>query len=225
MAAALAVRGAISAPAFGPEALTPDWENREVSTGTTIMAVQFDGGVVLGADSRTTTGSYIANRVTDKLTPIHDHIFCCRSGSAADTQAVADAVTYQLGFHSIELNEPPLVHTAASLFKEMCYRYREDLMAGIIIAGWDPQEGGQSFAIGGSGSSYIYGYVDATYREGMTKDECLQFTANALALAMERDGSSGGVIRLAAIQQSGVERQVLLGDQIPKVTISTLPPP
>jgi len=25
------------------------------------MAVQFDGGVVVGADSRTTTGSYIAN--------------------------------------------------------------------------------------------------------------------------------------------------------------------
>uniref|UniRef100_A0AAA9SMM1 proteasome endopeptidase complex n=1 Tax=Bos taurus TaxID=9913 RepID=A0AAA9SMM1_BOVIN len=181
--------------------------------------------------------SYIANRVTDKLTPIHDRIFCCRSGSAADTQAVADAVTYQLGFHSIELNEPPLVHTAASLFKEMCYRYREDLMAGIIIAGWDPQEGGQvysvpmggmmvrqPFAIGGSGSSYIYGYVDATYREGMTKEECLQFTANALALAMERDGSSGGVIRLAAIAEPGVERQVLLGDQIPKFTIATLPP-
>lgn len=36
----------------------------------------------------------------------------------------------------------------------------------------------QAFAIGGSGSSYIYGYVDATYREGMTKEECLQFTAN-----------------------------------------------
>ena len=91
--------------------------------------------------------SYIANRVTDKLTPIHDRIFCCRSGSAADTQAVADAVTYQLGFHSIELNEPPLVHTAASLFKEMCYRYREDLMAGIIIAGWDPQEEGQVYSV------------------------------------------------------------------------------
>jgi hypothetical protein len=40
----------------------------------------------------------------------------------------------------------------------------------------------QSFAIGGSGSSYIYGYVDATYREGMTKDECLQFTANGETL-------------------------------------------
>ncbi|KAL6032447.1 hypothetical protein STEG23_036263 [Scotinomys teguina] len=199
-----------------------------------IMATQFDGGVVLGADSRTTTGSYFANRVTDKLTPIHDYIFCCQARS----QAVADAVTYQFDFHSIKLNEPPLVHTAASLFKEMCSRYREDLMTGIIIAGWDPQEGGQvysvpmggmmvrqSFAIGGSGSSYNYGYVDATYQEGMTKDECLQFTANALTSAMERDGSSGGVIRLAVIQESGIERQVLLGDQIPKFNIATLPPP
>uniref|UniRef100_A0A8D0FC24 Proteasome 20S subunit beta 6 n=1 Tax=Strix occidentalis caurina TaxID=311401 RepID=A0A8D0FC24_STROC len=67
--------------------------------GTTIMAVEFDGGVVIGADSRTTTGSYVANRVTDKLTPVHERIFCCRSGSAADTQAVADAVAYQLAFH------------------------------------------------------------------------------------------------------------------------------
>uniref|UniRef100_A0A8C5XMY7 Proteasome endopeptidase complex n=1 Tax=Microcebus murinus TaxID=30608 RepID=A0A8C5XMY7_MICMU len=206
MAATLvAAWGVGPAPAWGPEAITPDWENAEVSTGTTIMA----------------------------LTPIHDGIFCCRSGSAADTQAVADAVTYQLGFHSTELNEPPLVHTAASLLKEMCYRYREDLMAGIIVAGWDPQEGGQgypvpmvgmtvqqSFAIGGSVSSCIYGYVDATYREGRTKEECQQLTANALALAMD-----GGVIRLAAIAEPGVERQALLGDQIPKFTIATLPPP
>ncbi|KAI4565134.1 hypothetical protein MJT46_009477 [Ovis ammon polii x Ovis aries] len=228
MAATLvAAWGTRPAPAWGPEAIAPDWENREVSTGTTIMAVQFDGGVVLGADSRTTTGSYIANRVTDKLTPIHDRVFCCCSGSAADTQAVADVVTYQLGFHSIELNEPPLVHTVASLFKEMCCRYREDLMAEIIIAGWDPQEGGQvysvpmegmmvrqPFAIRGSGSSYIYGYVDATYREGMTKEECLQFTANALALAMEQDGSSGGVIRLAAIAEPGVEWQAVEGCSI-----------
>lgn len=41
----------------------------------------------------------------------------------------------------------------------------------------------QSFAIGGSGSSYIYGYVDATYRKGMTKEECLQFTANGKKLS------------------------------------------
>ncbi|KAL2079412.1 hypothetical protein ACEWY4_025156 [Coilia grayii] len=209
--------------------LVPEWTSREVSTGTTIMAVEYDGGVVMGADSRTTTGAYIANRVTDKLTPIHDRIFCCRSGSAADTQAIADAVTYQLGFHSIELDEPPLVQTAANLFKDMCYRYREELMAGIIVAGWDKRRGGQVYtvpvggmlsrqpvSVGGSGSTYIYGYVDSNYRTGMSKEECLRFTAGALSLAMERDGSSGGVVRLAVINEQGVERQVILGNQLPK---------
>ena len=60
------------------------------------MAVEFKGGVVIGADSRTTTGAYIANRVTDKLTMVHDRIWCCRSGSAADTQAIADIIHYYL---------------------------------------------------------------------------------------------------------------------------------
>lgn len=74
----------------------PEWVTSEHSTGTSIMAVEFADGVVIGADSRTTTGAYIANRVTDKLTPITDHIYCCRSGSAADTQAIADVVKYHL---------------------------------------------------------------------------------------------------------------------------------
>ncbi|XP_067412443.1 proteasome subunit beta type-6 [Emydura macquarii macquarii] len=220
---------ALAVIAAGPERRFPEWTERALSTGTTIMAVEFAGGVVIGADSRTTTGSYVANRVTDKLTPIHERIFCCRSGSAADTQAVADAVAYQLGFHSIELDEPPLVHTAASLFRETCYRYREDLTAGIIVAGWDRRKGGQvysvpmgglmvrqPFSVGGSGSTYIYGFVDASYKAGMNQEECLRFTANALALAMDRDGSSGGVIRLAAITEQGVERQVILGNQLPR---------
>ncbi|XP_014051784.1 proteasome subunit beta type-6 [Salmo salar] len=215
--------------AFSTHDFVPEWAQEEVSTGTTIMAVEFDGGVVIAADSRTTTGAYIANRVTDKLTPIHDHIFCCRSGSAADTQAVADIVTYQLGFHSIELDEPPLVQTAANLFKQTCYRYREELMAGIIVAGWDKRRGGQVYtvpmggmivrqpvSVGGSGSSYIYGFMDSNYKPGMTKEECLHFCTQALALAMERDGSSGGVARLAAITEEGLERRVVLGNQLPR---------
>lgn len=36
----------------------------------------------------------------------------------------------------------------------------------------------QKFALGGSGSSYIYGLVDATYKDGMTKAECQVFVKN-----------------------------------------------
>ncbi|KJE96310.1 proteasome subunit beta type-6 [Capsaspora owczarzaki ATCC 30864] len=207
----------------------PDWLSSEHMTGTSIMAVEFNGGVVIGADSRTTTGSYIANRVTDKLTRITDRIYCCRSGSAADTQAIADYVKYYLDLHSIELGERPSVHSAASVFQQLCYGNRENLMAGIIVAGWDRKLGGQvytiplggmclrqPFSIGGSGSTYIFGHVDATFKLGMTQAECEDFVKGALALAMARDGSSGGVVRIATITESGVERKTFVGDQIPK---------
>ena len=37
-------------------------------------------------------------------------------------------------------------------------------------------------AIGGSGSTYLYGYVDANYKPGMGKDECLKFIANGMCI-------------------------------------------
>lgn len=91
------------------------------------MAITFQDGVILGADSRTTTGAYIANRVTDKLTQVHDTIWCCRSGSAADTQAVADIVQYYLGQYDVTSAEPPTTQTAAALFQELCYSNKDQL--------------------------------------------------------------------------------------------------
>eukprot|EP00163_Fabomonas_tropica_P010532 TRINITY_DN2069_c0_g1_i3.p1 TRINITY_DN2069_c0_g1~~TRINITY_DN2069_c0_g1_i3.p1 ORF type:complete len:198 (+),score=59.82 TRINITY_DN2069_c0_g1_i3:148-741(+) len=193
------------------------------------MAVAYDGGVVMGADSRTSTGTYIANRVSDKITPITDKIYCCRSGSAADTQAIVGYTKWYLEMHSVELNEPPQVRTAASMAHRIVYGNKEQLLAGLIVAGYDSVEKGsvytitvggakvkQPFAIGGSGSTYIYGYCDSQYKPNMTKAECQEFVKNALALAMARDGSSGGVIRLATIDASGVERTMIPGDQLPK---------
>lgn len=209
--------------------VVPEWVSAEHKTGTTIMAVEFNGGVVIGADSRTTTGAYVANRVTDKLTRVTERIYCCRSGSAADTQAVADIVSYHLGFHKMQLGEEPLVKTAATIFQDLCYSYRDQLSAGIICAGWDERSGGQvysiplggmcvrqPFTIGGSGSTYIYGYVDATFKEGMTKEQCMDFCTNALSLAMARDGSSGGIARLAVIDKNGVERKTILHQDLPR---------
>ena len=114
---------------------------------TSIMAVAYEGGVIVGADSRTSTGAYIANRVSDKVTAVDDSIFVCRSGSAADTQAISDYVTYFLDQHRMELGKPPKVLTAANLFRELCYHNKNGLMAGIIVAGWDQHKGGQVFSI------------------------------------------------------------------------------
>jgi len=183
---------------------------------------------VIGADSRTSTGTYVANRVSDKLTHVHDRIYCCRSGSAADTQAVSDYVRHYLYQHSLQVDRLPTVKAAATLFRNICYPNKEGLMASIICAGWDPVDGGsvyclplggtcvkQPYCIGGSGSTYIYGLCDATYKKDMSKDECVGFVKKALSHAMARDGSSGGVIRMVIITEEGVERNFISGDKLP----------
>ena len=58
---------------------------KEISTGTTIMAVVYDKGVLIGADSRTSSGNYVADRAADKIDYVHDKIVGLRTGSAADT--------------------------------------------------------------------------------------------------------------------------------------------
>jgi 20S proteasome subunit beta 1 len=197
----------------------------EVNLGTSIMAVTFKDGVILGADSRTTTGSYIANRVTDKLTQVHDTIWCCRSGSAADTQAVADIVKYYLGVYEMQNNRPPTTQVAASVFQDLCYTNKDHLTAGIIVAGWDERYGGQvygiplggslhksPYTIAGSGSSYIYGYCDDHWREGMEEADAVAFVKGALREAIKWDGSSGGVIRMVVLTARGAERHLYLPD-------------
>jgi len=42
----------------------------------------------------------------------------------------------------------------------------------------------QPFAIGGSGSTYLYGHVDATFKENMSKEDCLAFCAEGKACLM-----------------------------------------
>ncbi|KAL4629585.1 proteasome beta 9b subunit [Arapaima gigas] len=195
--------------------------------GTTIMAIEFDGGVVLGSDSRVSAGDAVVNRVMNKLSPLHDKIYCALSGSAADAQTIAEIVNYQLDVHSVEVGQDPLVRSAATLVKNISYKYKEDLSAHLIVAGWDKREGGQvyatlngllsrqPFAVGGSGSFYVYGFVDAEYQPGMSREECQQFVLNTLSLAMSRDGSTGGVAYIVTIDSKSVEEKCILGNQIP----------
>ena len=104
----------------------PTWfgpESPELSTGTTLVAMEFADGIVMAADSRTSTGSFgfVSVRVTDKLTAVTSHIMAHSSGVTADTQAMTDIVKNQLEWYEIEFGNPPPVHTAAHLFKNISY--------------------------------------------------------------------------------------------------------
>lgn len=62
------------------------------------------------------------------------------------------------------------------------------LSSALIICGWDETEGAciytvgmggsvtkQKFAMSGSGSYVIHGYVDENYKENMTYEQCKEF--------------------------------------------------
>lgn len=96
----------------------------------------------------------------------------------------------------MELGIEPLVETAANVFRELCYNYRDSLMAGILVAGWDSRKGGQVYSvpiggmcvrqpisIGGSGSTYVYGYMDSQYKPNMSKNECVKLVENSKYLS------------------------------------------
>lgn len=200
-----------------PQIIDPQMDEA-VSLGTTIIAVSFKDGVILAADSRTSTGSYVANRCSNKLTKLAKRIYCCRSGSAADTQALAETTANYLERYEIDIGKSAGVSTAASLFQKLCYMNKWNISAGIIVAGYDPLNGGSvysipsggscvklDYALGGSGSIFLYSFFDANYKPGMTKDECLRFCQRAVAHAYSRDGSSGGLVRTIVLTKDEPE--------------------
>ena len=129
---------------------------------------------------------------------------------------------------SLDTGRQPTVKTAAHLMRRLIYNNKDQLQAGVIVAGWDPVNGGSvytitlggsclelPFATGGSGSIFIAGLLDSEFRVGMSRDEARALAKKACAHAMTRDGSSGGVIRTVAITSEGVDRDYTPGNDLP----------
>ena len=84
----------------------------------------------------------------------------------------------------------------------------------------------QKFAMSGSGSYVIHGFVDANFKENMTRQQAEDFVIKgniiniiisnyynyynylACSLAMYKDNSSGGMIRLVNIDKNGATRDL-----------------
>lgn len=187
-----------------------------VKTGTTILALTFKDGIVLAADTRTTMGTYICDRACNKITKLSKNIYSCHSGSAADTQMIEKIIKQEIGQIEAVTGRAASVYSAAKLCSRLVYNY--DLLAGMIVAGIDDDGfsvyqislGGsllkRDWAIGGSGSPYIYGLIDVKYRENMEREEATALARKCIWQSIYRDNYSGGGVRIAIIGNLGVER-------------------
>lgn len=214
----------------------PNLKPGEVSTGTTIVAVCYKDGVVVGADGRVSVGTYISNRSSSKVTPICDNVYVLRSGSAPDAQLTTDYVRHMVDQLIAEEGQLPTVELVANIVSNISYNNKQ-LSNYLLCAGWDERNGGQVFGlcaggsmskerwtIDGSGSTYIWGYCDAEFKDDMTQAEAEAMVVEALALAMARDSSSGGCIRTVTISREGAVEKYIRGDQVPLFHEEILPP-
>ena len=110
----------------------------------------------------------------------------------------------------------------------LIYGNKDNLSAGMLVAGWDPVDGPSvytipmggtllkvPFAMSGSGSLYIMGLLDAEYQENMTQDQARTLAKKSLSHAMARDGSSGGVVRTVVVTAEGNDADYTPGNQLP----------
>jgi len=180
-------------------------------------------------------GIYVSNRASDKMVALNDCSIMCRSGSAADTEALAGYVRHIISQHEMELDERADVKTVATITNQLGYQNKgmnngAGMSAYTIVGGWDARRGAQVYACtaggnmikerwttDGSGSTYIWGFLDDGWRENMTREECEKFVAKAIALAMSVDGSSGGCIRLNTVDRTGITRTFIQGNDIPPI--------
>uniref|UniRef100_A0A7S4WE85 Proteasome endopeptidase complex n=1 Tax=Ditylum brightwellii TaxID=49249 RepID=A0A7S4WE85_9STRA len=147
----------------------------------------------------------------------------CRSGSAADTQYLADEVRCELVSRQILYRTRGTVTNAAKLLRSMLVN-DQSMSAGLICTGYDHvlkrgviyslSPSGSLFelpvwAAGGSGSTYILGHIDSHMPHGeddikhWEEKDAVEFVMNAIQLAIDRDGSSGGFVGVYVINRWG----------------------
>lgn len=81
--------------------------------------------------------------------------------------------------------------------EEGCSIYQISLGGSLLKVDW---------ALGGSGSPYIYGLCDREFKKGMNKEDAVAFAKRCVEASIFRDNSSGGGVRIACIDSNGMER-------------------
>merc|ERR1712223_774194 len=125
---------------------------KTTKTGTTICGAIFDGGVVLGADTRSTSGDIVADKNCMKIHDLAPNMVCCGAGTAADCDKVTKMIGSQLKLNRLNWGRQVRVKTANHLFKQMLFRYQGHIGAYLVLAGADV-EGGHLYTIHAHGST------------------------------------------------------------------------
>ncbi len=185
--------------------------------GTTTVGVVCSDGVVIGADTRATMGGFIANSDVRKVFKIDTNLALTIAGSVGDAQEIIRIIKAQNEIYKMNEGRSMSPKSANSLLSiilqgnKMVPYYVQLLVAGVDgdepqIYNLDPLGGyteERNFTVTGSGSEIAMGYLEDSYKKGLTTKDAVKTVARALTLATKRNAYTGDGMIVAAITKSG----------------------
>lgn len=184
-------------------------------TGTTICGMVFKGGVVLGADTRATNGTEVAEKNCEKIHYMAPNIYCCGAGTAADTEKTTELMASQLELLRMDTNRQSRVVTACTLLKRMLFRYQGHISAALVLGGCDVNgphiyqiypHGSTSklpYTTMGSGSLAAMAVFESSWHEDMSEEESVELVKRAILAGVFNDLGSGSNVDINIIRVDG----------------------
>ena len=106
-------------------------------TGTTIVGAIFCEGVVLGADTRATSGSIVADKNCEKIHFMAPNIMCCGAGTAADTEKVTSLVSSRLTLQRLSTGKQSRLTTCYNKLSNHLFKFQGHISAALVLGGCD----------------------------------------------------------------------------------------
>ena len=185
-------------------------------TGTTIAGLTFAGGVVLGADTRSTGGSEVAEKNCEKIHNLAPNIYCCGAGTAADTEKTTDMVRSNLDLLRLEQHgTQSRVVTACTHLKRFLHSYQGHISAALVLGGCDVQgphvyqiyphgsTGKLPYTTMGSGSLAAMAVFESAWRSDLTEAQAIQLVQRAIGAGIFNDLGSGSNCDICVIRTDG----------------------
>jgi proteasome beta subunit len=195
----------------GNRQLPPTQGAIEAPHGTTIVAVTFEGGVVLAGDRRATMGNVIAQRDIEKVFPADEYSAVGIAGTAGIAVEMVKLFQLELEhFEKVEGTQLSLEGKAnrlSTMIRSNLGLAMQGLAVVPLFAGYDLDRdkgrifsydvtGGRSeeqgFAATGSGSVFARGSMKKLYREDLSEEEATTLVVQALYDAADDDSATGG---------------------------------
>jgi len=179
--------------------------------GTTIVAITFEGGVVMAGDRRATMGNVIAQRDIEKVFPADEFSAVGIAGTAGIAVEMVRLFQVELEhYEKIEghvLSLDGKANRLATMIRGNLGMAMQGLAVVPLFAGYDAETGTgriwsydvtggryeeHSFHSVGSGSVFARGALKKLYRDRISAQDAVQLSIEALYDAADDDSATGG---------------------------------